>query len=55
MITALLLLLVLIEASRLALQWRSGKEYDEYYKMQDKTYCTSYEVENILTVTKKSI
>lgn len=43
MTTALLTLLVLIELARLVLQCRSGKTFAE---RQEKTYCTSFEVEN---------
>lgn len=43
MITALLILLVLIELARLVLQYRSGKTYAE---RQEKTYCTTTEVKN---------
>lgn len=43
MTTALLTLLVLIELARLVLQSRSGKTYVE---RTEKTYCTSFEVEN---------
>lgn len=41
--TIILLLLVLIELARLALQYRRGKTLVE---QQQKTYCTSFEVEN---------
>ncbi len=44
MTTALLTLLVLVELARLVLQYRSGKTYVE---RQEKTYCTSFEVENL--------
>lgn len=43
MTTSLLALLVLIELARLVLQYRSGKTFVE---RQEKTYCTSFEVEN---------
>lgn len=43
MTTALLILLVLVELARLVLQYRSGKTYAE---RQNKTYCTTCEVEN---------
>lgn len=43
MTTALLILLVLIELARLALQYRSGKTYAE---SKGNTYCNAYEVEN---------
>lgn len=43
MTTALLTLLVLIELARLVLQYRSGKTF---VKRQEKTYCTTSEVEN---------
>lgn len=43
MTTSLLTLLVLIELARLVLQYRSGKTYVE---RTEKTYCTSFEVEN---------
>lgn len=46
MTEALLILLVLIELARLVLQYRSGKTYAE---RQEKTYCTTYEVENKTT------
>ncbi|MDE5987527.1 MAG: hypothetical protein K2H16_09680 [Prevotella sp.] len=44
MTTALLTLLVLVELARLALQYKSGKKYAE---RQEKTYCTTSDVENI--------
>lgn len=43
MTTTLLIVLVLIELARLALQYCSGKTYAE---RQGKTYCTASEVEN---------
>lgn len=41
--TALLVLLVLIELARLALQYKQGKLYR---KQTEKTYCTTSEVKN---------
>lgn len=44
MTTTIILLLVLIEAARLALQWWSYKKYGEE---REKTYCTTYKVYNV--------
>lgn len=44
MTTALLIIIVLIELARLALQYRSGKTYAE---RQEKTYCTAVKVWNV--------
>ena len=43
MTTVLLIIIVLIELARLALQYMSGKTYAEG---KEKTYCKAYEVEN---------
>lgn len=43
MTTALLILIVLIELARLALQYQQGKAYK---KQAEKTYCKVSEVEN---------
>lgn len=41
---------MLIELARLVLQWWSYKKYEAE---RDKTYCTSYECENIAIFTKE--
>lgn len=50
MTTALLILLVLIELARLVLQYWSGKTYAE---RQEKTYCATSEIENIVKVVRR--
>lgn len=50
MTTALLILLVLIEFARLALQYQQGKAYKE---QTEKTYCTTSEIENIVKVVRR--
>lgn len=44
MTTALLIIIVLIELARLALQYQQGKAYKE---QTEKTYCTTSEIRNI--------
>lgn len=51
MTTALLILLVLIELARIALQYRQGKAYKEQTK---KTYCTASETENTYVYVEES-
>ncbi len=50
MTTTIILLLVLIESARLALQWWS---YKKYGSERDKTYCAPYEVENFYIKVKE--
>lgn len=50
MTIALLILLVLIELARLALQYWSAKKYAERDR---NTYCTTKDVENIAVLTRK--
>lgn len=50
MTTALLIIIVLIELARLALQYRQGKAYKEQV---EKTYCKAYAVENCVKVVRR--
>ncbi len=50
MTETLLIIIVLIELARLALQYKQGKAYKE---QTGKTYCATSEIENIVKVVRR--